>query len=412
MQGSPTQVFISNDTSTGSDAGDDRREVSQIEHEQSKRDESSWHFWYPSWDAWKFRRTLTYWISVMYLEGSILFLIGAMYSLSELAHTFHKVELALVQTAYLIGGVCFTLGSYAGLLDVINVKADGNDVLLWPCGPKWRQQRAVGNVNWKAFTGYISYLSGALLYNVNTIAGYLKLGPIEETAFVGVTALAGALAFLLGSLLECQVNKVWEMKVLRGAWWISMANLVGSVGYTIAGFSMLVKVEGTSNVDWLVNVPYLVGSAGFMVGAWFTMWLWKCEQYGLGFMPEMNEVQNREEAPDFILSVHAEYGCGRASPWQLPFLTMYLFNATGSVLLCGMALFWSHQDFAYELFEAVLNFALSHGVMLLGSVVHHVPTARPHSWLLVYMRGVLLFYTLNTWLNVVRHIQGFHDSTM
>ena len=35
---------------------------------------------YPNWETWRFRRTLSYWISVMYLEGSILFTIGAGFS--------------------------------------------------------------------------------------------------------------------------------------------------------------------------------------------------------------------------------------------------------------------------------------------------------------------------------------------
>jgi hypothetical protein len=293
----------------------------------------------------------------------------------------------------------------------MNVKEDGTRILLWPVGSRWQQLRTEGALNWKAFYGYNSYLFGAVLYNVNTISGYFELDSLQETLLVGLTALLGALAFLLGALLECSANKVWEMQISRGAWWISVANLVGSAGYTLAGFSMVVKVEGTQSVDWLVNVPYLLGSAGFMVGALFTMWLWKGEQYGLGFMPEMNNVQHRDEPSDFVLSVHAEYGCGRASPWQLPFLTMYLFNATGSVLLVGMALFWPQVGLAYELFESVLNFLLSHGVMLLGSVVHHVPSARPHNWLLVYMRGVLILYTLNTWINVFRHVQEFHMSS-
>lgn len=386
--------------------------AAQFEGGTASSDQAAWNFWYPSWDAWKFQRTLTYWISVMYLEGSILFLVGAAFSLTELAHAHHEVELALVQTAYMAGGVCFTLGSYSGLVEVMNVKEDGTRILLWPAGDRWKQLKAEGSLSWKAFYGYNSYLFGAILYNVNTISGYVHLDALADTLLIGLTALLGALAFLFGSLLECSANKVWEMQISRGAWWISICNLVGSIGYTVAGFSMLVKVAGHPTVDWLVNVPYLLGSAGFMVGALFTMWLWKGEQYGLGFMPEMNNVKSRDEPSNFVLSVHQEYGCGRASPWQLPFLTMYLFNATGSVLLVGIAIFWKEPDFAYELFESILNFLLSHGVMLLGSVVHHVPTARPHSWLLVYMRGVLLLYTLNTWFSVIRHINDRKDDAM
>lgn len=375
---------------------------------------SAWKTWYPSWDAWKFQRTLTYWISVMYLEGSILFLIGATWSLTDLCHNHHEAELALVQTAYLAGGVCFTVGSYAGLVEVMNVKEDGTRVLLWPVGARWKRLRLEGSINWKALLGYSSYLFGAILYNVNTISGYFKLTDLEDTMLVGLTSLFGALAFTAGAILECITNKIWLMHLSDGAWWVSVANLIGSLGYTVAGFSMTVKVEGTQNVDWLVNAPYLVGSAGFMIGGIATMWLWKSEQYGLGFLPEMNTVGLREEPAEdeFVLSMASEYGCGRASPYQIPFLTMYLFNAAGSMLLVGISLFLIKDDLGYELYESILNFLLSHGVMLLGSVVHHVPTARPHNWLLVYMRIVLAMYTLNTWISVFRHIATFNEDKL
>ena len=55
---------------------------------------------------------------------------------------------------------------------------------------------------------------------------------------------------------------------------------------------------------------------------------------------------------------------------------------------------------AQRILASVLNFALSHGVVALGSVIHHVPTAAPHSWLLRYMRVILLVYTINSWANV------------
>ena len=67
-----------------------------------------------------------------------------------------------------------------------------------------------------------------------------------------------------------------------------------------------------------------------------------------------------------------------------------------------------HQTRVYQqVVAAALNFALSHGVLLLGSVVHHVPTVRPHNFLLVYMRVVLFIYTINNWAEVMITIRNF-----
>ena len=43
---------------------------------------------------------------------------------------------------------------------------------------------------------------------------------------------------------------------------------------------------------------------------------------------------------------------------------------------------------------------LNHGVLALGSILHHVPTANPHRWLLWCMRIIILTSTINSWLEV------------
>ena len=63
-------------------------------------------------------------------------------------------------------------------------------------------------------------------------------------------------------------------------------------------------------------------------------------------------------------------------------------------------------------YSAGVAVALSHGVLLLASVVHHVPTVAPHKQLLIYMRIVLFFYTANSWFEVYGHVWDapHHDS--
>jgi len=391
-------------------SGASSESTSEIARGPSKR----WDDWYPSWDTWKFRRTMTYWISTMYLEGSVLFLTGAWFSLTEYKD-IKGMELGLVQTSYFVGGICFTIGSWLGVLEVINIGEDDRFVWLprgWPEGD-----------NWKALVGYSCYLIGAIFYNVNTIAGYCApLTTVQDILFNRIPAVMGAAGFLVGSVLECQTNHVLSIKLTSGAWWLSVMNLVGSFGFLVAGTAIIAVPVMSLKVDpwydvYLVDWPYLVGSAGFLIGGLCTMWLWKLEQYGLGFIPEMNvHVRRGEEHPaqfKLAMNMHAEYGCGRASPYQLPFLVMYIVNATGAVLCCGIAFFGVGKDGGlnknYEIFEAILNFALSHGVLLLGSVVHHVPTARPHNWLLMYMRVVLAMYTLNSWFKVFNGLSNLSD---
>ena len=60
-------------------------------------------------------------------------------------------------------------------------------------------------------------------------------------------------------------NKIWCIKLTSGAWWLCVSNLAGSVGFLFAGISLLAKVDASLSKP-LVDVPYLIGSAGFMFG--------------------------------------------------------------------------------------------------------------------------------------------------
>lgn len=62
---------------------------------------------YPTWDDWRFRQTLAYWVAMMFLEGSILFTIGGSFAFfaeyvtdAELPKAFSP---ATVLAPYLVG---------------------------------------------------------------------------------------------------------------------------------------------------------------------------------------------------------------------------------------------------------------------------------------------------------------------
>ena len=135
-------------------------------------------FWYPNWDTWHFRRTLSYWVSVMFLEGSLLFCIGGIFSMMPESLMTKGNTQALELTPYLVGGMAYTLGSYAGVLEVLNVR-NKDDGLADYCfkGTKhyWDMRNYLG---WEPIAGYFAYMFGAVLYDVNCILGYnTNLGP-------------------------------------------------------------------------------------------------------------------------------------------------------------------------------------------------------------------------------------------
>ena len=387
-------------------------------------------YWYPTWETWKFRRTLSYWIAILYLEGSLLFVIGAAFSMSSLVDNREGNELALVAAPYLVGGVAFSLGAYTGILHVINVpNKDSNrmDLFFFACGARaqWRELRRY--LSWEPLVGYVSYFVGALAFNVNTVVGALpdvELSPLAEFLLVWAPAIFGSLAFTLGGLLECAHNRVWRCDVASSAFWLSTFNALGAVLFLVAGLAGAAGATGAAE-QWAVNFTYLVGSLLFMAGSLVALWMWKGEHYGLGLVSELNISRDESAAakrdgggggddePDpeqFVLSMQAQYGCGRSSAYQLPWLWLYLFNAAASVLDTALAFEQDNARDVHRVVASVLNFFLSHGILMLGSVLHHIPTAAPHNYLLMYMRAILLVYTINAWYGVYSEITtGWHS---
>jgi len=354
-------------------------------------------FSYPTWDAWKFQRTMAYWISIMYLEGAVLWIVGAAYTMSSLSERGMLYERALVWVPYLMGNVAFMIGAYAGVIEVINIPNTNRDrKTSYFISSKHELRILIDLVGWKPIFGYISYFIGALCFNVEAIFS-LSLTPSAKL-LVWTPATLGALGFFAGACLEGHHNRIWEVND-RVLFCLCTSNAVGSFFFFLAGVSGFFVV---GSHKWLVGFPYAVGSVLLAVGALCSLWLWKNEQYGLSFLPELN--MKRREAADpeeNVMDMHAEYGCGRADAWQLPWLVMYIINAASSVVQIGIVTVLNNYGNLVAIASAVFNFLLSHGILVLASVVHHVPTAQPHRCLLIYMRLVMTGVTVISWIQVI-----------
>lgn len=372
-------------------------------------------FWYPSWETWQMRRTLAYWISIMYLEGSVLFTIGAAFSMCDLSKRSTEDELALVATPYLVGGIAFSIGAYSGVLTVVNVPNKDSQKMDWFIYSRAHWNELLKYLSWEPLVGYVSYVIGAFFFNINTAMGYVEdLTPQQEKLYVWLPGILGSMLFTFGGYLECHHNNAWRFKYNDIVHWLSWCNFLGGILFLLAATCGIAAVEDSK---WWVDFPYLLGSIFFMFGALLALWMWKGEHYGLGLVSEINIVR-KKDPKDFVLTTQAQYGCGRSSVSQLPWLWLYIINSSASVLDVALAVQeiqhhgsisgdekQSDSVLTNRMFTALLNFFLSHGILLLGSVVHHVPTARPHNWLLIYMRILLFFYTLNSWYSVALHIQ-------
>jgi len=363
-------------------------------------------------DQWSFYRTVAYWISIMFLEGSTLFIVGAFFSMLDLAGKTERNSKALVTLPYFVGGICFTLGAYFGIIEVVNVPkgmdrgfkghfGTGYDLFLTG-RTQWKKMKDAG-VSWNGLMGYTVYFMGASFFQINVFCGFFTLTDDEGTWIEWFMAVCGSICFCVGVYYECMSNKVLtEPNIYKIGQWLAVCNVIGGVFFLIAATGGMTKKFDEVQERWLVDFTYLIGSIAFAAGSMISLHMWKDEQYGLGLVPHLNSPSHRHAnekgAHDQRYKDLEKYGCGKSSILQLPWLWLYIINSSASVIELGGESYSTDPSFV-KITSAVLNMALCHGILLLGSVIHHVPTAAPANWLLIYMRIVLLFYCAN---NVVK----------
>lgn len=338
----------------------------------------------------------------MFGEGSVLFVIGAGFAMSGLTdvtspHYQRVTELALVNTPYCVGAVCFTVGAYFGVLKVVNLTTQEGEKLQLLVFSKAHLSRIATAADLRSLGSYWLNFLGAVAFNIDTLATYSSKAKVSLTW--GMAALGG-LCFTLGGALDCGANRVWTSQAITANWWVSVGNAVGGACFLVPGI-----VGGLSPSPvvyyWCVDFIYFLGSLSFLLASVCQLWKWKNEQYALGHPEELQSVASPGPSHQDV-----EYDCQVTS--QIPWLLLYKINASLSVvdIAVSTSLPIGDETWLKRSLQALLNFMLCHGVILLGSVIHHAPTKRPYTWLLAYLRLVLLLYTIDSAWSVWQEVRS------
>jgi len=239
----------------------------------------------PSEAAWRWRHSVAYWIAVCFIVGSLLFMLGSCASLYSTTLLNYQTK-AVITAPYLIGSVFYTVGSYLGYVEVINVgREDDQSFIFYGMG--------ADDTPMHSFYGYLVFLAGALLFNVceGCAMGFPNVAPM---ALQNWPAVLGSVCFIAGSCIQVVYNGGICMGVdcTKVAWHVSVHNLVGSLAFMAAACCMVYDVAPVLDND-LVNWPYLIGSTAFFTGSSLQLWLWKDEQFGLAFASKLNNFEKQ-----------------------------------------------------------------------------------------------------------------------
>ena len=218
------------------------------------------------------RHTLSYWVSVAFATGSLMFIVGGLGGLFALGPRGHREARSFVTVPYIVGGACYTVGCYAGFLAVVNLMRKDPP----PPGKAHHPLRfwAVMGSR-RAWWAQLCYVVGGLLFNVETLA--------RAAGVVALSAALGSCLFVAGAALEVWHNDGFRhFRPRKLAFWTAWCDLAGSLLF-LAG-SLAMYAEDEDAVDWC----FVVGCVFFLASSLCGLWMWKLEQYGNTYLPELN----------------------------------------------------------------------------------------------------------------------------
>ena len=226
----------------------------------------------------EFRNTVAFWIACCYAEASS--------SSSARSPRWPRStawrEAAMVEYSYFAGSLLYTAGAYLGHYEVINVARPRHAAASSPSPA--RRPRA---------TGARSPTWSAPCYSTSTAAPprcrRARQGGRRRRRVEPVHGRFGALRRRRDDRMGPQPRRAPEGRRV-----VAVLLLLGRLALlpvaSIAGLTLSGGGGGGGGGTWACDFPFAVGSAAFFCGAWVALRMWKREQFGLGFIREINSL--------------------------------------------------------------------------------------------------------------------------
>eukprot|EP00405_Crypthecodinium_cohnii_P036222 CAMPEP_0206547270 /NCGR_PEP_ID=MMETSP0325_2-20121206/13198_1 /ASSEMBLY_ACC=CAM_ASM_000347 /TAXON_ID=2866 /ORGANISM="Crypthecodinium cohnii, Strain Seligo" /LENGTH=504 /DNA_ID=CAMNT_0054046547 /DNA_START=145 /DNA_END=1655 /DNA_ORIENTATION=+ len=249
--------------------------------------EPSFEHFYPTASIFKWRYSMSYWKSILYLIGSLLFLFDSMILL------FHpKGSARLTRIAPGAIGACFfSLATYLGYLGLINIATPESESVVYLI-PDFDGMFRMG-AQISSVLGAVFFFLGAMLFNMSSLSEVFEasLSPIWKFSLLNMTNAIGSIFFVLGSISELVHNGVftrdgasWREMVFWAAW----CDMLGSIGFFVAAFPGIFSEHGSPMSMRLVYFGYLVGSFLFVCSSVLLICMWRINNFGMTLVRQLN----------------------------------------------------------------------------------------------------------------------------
>ncbi|MGY4972517.1 hypothetical protein ACWGCC_25495 [Streptomyces nigrescens] len=199
--------------------------------------------------------------AVSFTIGGTLFALGA--ALAQ----FTAERPTTSATVYFIGGVFFTLGGYASLVQAINAPRRGSTAgALTTHHFRWWSYEP-GRIDW--LSTFVLF-AGTLVFGVNLLDSFLQgLTTQQLNRLVWTPDIIGCLLFLISGHLAiaeiCHGRPCVHRRSL--GWWIVAVNQLGSVLFMVSAMAAFTRPETGSQISvGVANWGTLTGALCFAVG--------------------------------------------------------------------------------------------------------------------------------------------------
>jgi hypothetical protein len=188
-----------------------------------------------------------------FLIGGSLFAIGAAMAQSGAAPTLYL-------SVYLVGGVFFSTGGYASLVQVVNEPSGA------AASGRWRWwSREPGRLAWLSA---LVLFAGTIVFAINLVDSFIQgLGATAEDRLVWSPDVVGCSLFLVSGHLAMVAIGGWRFWRRRDlGWWIVAVNQLGSILFMVSAVASFVRPStGDELAVGLANWGTLTGALCFAV---------------------------------------------------------------------------------------------------------------------------------------------------
>ena len=230
-------------------------------------------FKYPWLHLWAPTR-LTWWVAVLFIIGSALFSLGG-YAITFPEDTPKALTTGMtLDWIFFIGSIFFTAAAFCQLLEAINA---GDSEGLYT------DEKLTGTFQWAAWhpqrIGYLAslvQLIGTVMFNFNTANAFLSdLNWIQQDFLIWTPNIIGCVCFLIASRLAFMevCHGYWGWQPGNIEWWITVLNLLGSLGFMVSALYSLAVPPGDSSASftWLSAFFTLQGGVCFFFASYLLL---------------------------------------------------------------------------------------------------------------------------------------------